>query len=236
MPLDTKSVRGSSNGEEQCADEHVSESFVDDKDTDPFYTVFAMNGVLSPDEARYNWEDSLETLSYDFRDHPTLPSDFSDKTRAVSGALDTDKALVLPLKHCAFKHCSWCGDDDESLTKHLSSDHMQALRPCMEAFTSLRPVAPRDAEVLVMSVYNEALAIAIRKGAPLASYSIDRRCLRQYVQHVSDATTYAAVCFVCARRFVHVSGVNKNNDIEYMPLLTRDVKEDLRGECDFFRL
>lgn len=138
-----------------------------------------------------------------------MPSDSSDKTKAVSGALDTDKALVLPLKHCAFKHCSWCGDDDGSLMNHLSSGHIQELRPCMEAFTHLRPVAPRDANMLVMSVYNEALAIAIRRGAPLASYSIDRRCLRQYVQHATDANTYAAVCFVCARRFVHVSGVDK---------------------------
>ena len=90
----------------------------------------------------------------------------------------------------------------------------------------VRPVARSDENVLVLSVYNEALAIAIRRGAPLASYSIDRRSLRQYAKHSTDASTHAAVCFVCARRFVHVSGVEKYNDIAYMPLLTRDVKED----------
>ena len=77
-----------------------------------------------------------------------------------------------------------------------------------------------------MSVYNEALAIAIRRGAPLVSYSIDRRCLRQYVQHSTDASTQASVCLVCAQRFVNVSGVEKYKQIEYMPLLTRDVNED----------
>ena len=163
-----------------------------------------------------------------------MPSDSSDKTKAVSGALDIDKALVLPLKHCAFKYCSWCGKDDESLTDYLSSVHMRLLSPWINAFKHLRPVAQRDANVLVLSVYNEALAITIRRGAPTASYSIDRRCLRQYVQHATDENTYASVCFVCARRFVHVSGVEKHKHIEYMPLLTRQVKADLTGECDYF--
>ena len=117
---------------------------------------------------------------------------------------------------------------------HLLSDHIEDLQPSIDAFEHLRPVGEMDQNELVMSVYNEALAIAIRRGAPLASYAIDRRCLRQYVQHSTDESTHAPVCFVCARRFVHISGVDKYKAIEYRPLLTREANEDLSGECDYF--
>lgn len=59
-PLDKKGVGGITNIEEPCPGEHVSEPLLDDKDAEPFYTVSPMNGVLSPDEARYNLEDSLD--------------------------------------------------------------------------------------------------------------------------------------------------------------------------------
>ena len=206
---------------------------MDEKDKDPFYIVYSMGGVTSPDEARYTLEDALETLSFEFREHPTLPSDASDKTNHVAGALAKDTALLLPLKHCAFTHCSWCGQNDTDLLNHLLSDHIDTLRPSMDAFQHLRPVGEIDQNELGISVYNEALAIAIRRGAPLASFSIDRRCLRQYVQHSTDASTHATVCFVCAQRFVHVSGVDKYKAIVYVPLVARDVNEDLSGECDY---
>ena len=193
-----------------------------------------MSGVDSPDEARYKLEDELDTLSFEFRENPTLPSVSSDKTKAVAGALAQDTALLLPLKHCAFTHCSWCAQNETDLFNHLLSDHIDKLRPSMDAFQHLRPVGEIDQDELVISVYNEALAIAIRRGAPLASFSIDRRCLRQYVQHSTDASTHATVCFVCAQRFVHVSGVDKYKAIDYVPLMTRDVNEDLSGECDYF--
>ena len=61
---------------------------------------------------------------------------------------------------------------------HLLSDHLALLTDAMEQFADFRPVAPYDESVLAMSVYNEGLALAIRRGAPLASYSIDRRCLQ----------------------------------------------------------
>ena len=61
--------------------------------------------------------------------------------------------------------------------------------------------------------------MAVRRGAPLASFSIDRKCLQQYTYHLTNSDTKSLVCFVCARRFVHVSG-DKNNDIELRALLT----------------
>ena len=45
--------------------------------------------------------------------------------------------------------------------------------------------------------------------------------------------THAALCFVCARRFVHMSGTQKHPDIEYKTLLKRDLNESLSAECDY---
>ena len=64
--------------------------------------------------------------------------------------------------------------------------------------------------------------MAVRRGAPLASYSIDRKCLHQYMQHLTNVDTKALVCFVCARRFLYVSG-GKKNEIVLRSLLTCEV-------------
>ena len=171
---------------------------LDDKEVGAFYMVYSMRGESSPDVARYQLEDELHTLSFEFRDHPTLPSDPLDPKHAMSGALDKSKALFLLSKHCAFRYCSWCGHDDDGLVQHLLGNHIKELGPAMEKFAHLRFVAPREKQVLVLSVYNEGLAIAIRRGAPLASYSIDRKCLREYTQHATDSNTQAAVCHLCS--------------------------------------
>ena len=42
------------------------------------------------------------------------------------------------------------------------------------------------------------------------------------MQHLTNVDTNALVCFVCARRFLHVSG-GKNNNIALRPLLTSEV-------------
>ena len=77
---------------------------------------------------------------------------------------------------------------------------------------------------LEVSVYNEGIAIAIRKGAPLASYSIDRRCLQQYMQNLVSKGTGTSVCFTCARKFPHIEGTQRN-PIRMYPLLTRVEKQ-----------
>ena len=117
-------------------------------------------------------------MSFEFREHPTLPSDPSDATKFVSEALDKNKGLLLPLKHCAFRNCLWCGSDDETLGTHILTEHLALLAVAMELLEDLRPVSPYDDKILAISVYSEGLALAIRRGAPLASYSIDRRCLQ----------------------------------------------------------
>ena len=192
---------------------------VDEKEVGTLYEVWAMEPSGLPDDLRLKLEEAIHTLSFEFRDHPTLPGDPSDASKAISGALDKTIGLLLPLKHCAFRYCLWCGRDDKSLVEHILSEHFTYIKSAMGCFHILRPVVPYNEELLAMSVYNEGLAVATRRGAPLASYSIDRRCLQEYAKHMTNEHTYAAVCFVCARRFTHVSGSQKHNDIEHMNLI-----------------
>ena len=88
----------------------------------------------------------------------------------------------------------------------------------MEAFKALKLVHRKDEATLALSIYNEGIATAVRQGAPLASYSIDRRCVLQYHTHMKYENTGASVCFVCARRFPQVHGA-KHNPIKFFPLL-----------------
>ena len=55
-----------------------------------------------------------------------------------------------------------------------------------------------DEEERAAAVYNEAIGIKIREGAPLASYSIDRRCLRKAADVTAGENLQALICFSCA--------------------------------------
>ena len=103
---------------------------------------------------------------------------------------------------------------------HLLTEHLDELSVAMQCFQALRPCVKEDEKVLAISVYNEGIAHAVRRGAPLASYSIDRKCLQQYASHLTHGSTSALVCFVCARRFVKVSG-SKDQAIEYQKVVFR---------------
>ena len=66
-------------------------------------------------------------------------------------------------------------------------------------------------------MYNEAVAEVIRQGAPLSTYSIDRRCLRNFSEFLADENVNALICFSCARRFPYLSS-RSVNDIEWVRL------------------
>ena len=176
------------------------------------YQVLALDGEDTPDVLRKDLHEALDLLSYMFRDYPTLPADPCNPACALPGARANDVALVLPPKHCAFKGCAWCGRDTMSSAKHIVQVHDADSKPAMEFFEALRPCVFEDEERLALSVYNEGVAMAVPRGAPPASYCIDRKRLHEYMQHLTSVDTNALVCFVCARRCLHVSGW-KNNEI-----------------------
>ena len=84
----------------------------------------------------------------------------------------------------------------------------------MSCFEAIRPCVIENQEVLALSVYNEGIAMAVRRGAPLAPFSMDRKCLQQYTYHLTNSDTKSLVCFVCVRR-VHVSG-DKTITLKYV--------------------
>ena len=55
----------------------------------------------------------------------------------------------------------------------------------------------------VIGVYNEAIALRTRQGAPLASYSIDRKCLRKAALATSGDNIQSLVCFLCGCIYPH---------------------------------
>ena len=201
----------------------------DGEEYNGFYILNSKPLGSSPDELRQSLELALFTLSELFRKYPTLPADPTNACEHMEEAHDDTSALLLPRKHCAFKGCNWNGSDDMELLKHINERHLSALSPGIEAYRALKTVYSKDEAALALSIYNEGIAIAVRQGAPLASYSIDRRCMLQYNLHLNDQNTCALVCFVCARKFPRVHGV-KSNPIKYYSLLSmKSTNDDVGG-------
>ena len=115
-----------------------------------------------------------------FRNYPTLPADPVNAMEHMEEARDDATALLLPRKHCAFKCCDWNGSDEVALVQHIHENHLAASTPGIQAFKALKLVHREDEATLALSIYNEGIATAVRQGAPLASYSIDRRCMLRY--------------------------------------------------------
>jgi hypothetical protein len=118
----------------------------------------------------------LEELSDHIRKHPTVPADSDDTSEPMRQAFDDSLAVLLPRKHCAFKNCTWKHDwsdatvadgprrDDEKLLAHVMESHKGSADLLPGCF-SLRE--------RVFATCDEAIAVKVREGAPLASYSID---------------------------------------------------------------
>ena len=81
---------------------------------------------------------------------------------------------------------------------------------------------------MLSSVYNESIAIATRKGAPVASYSIDRRCIENYVRDLTSKDTCALICFCCARRFPYMPQ-KRHMKIRKVKLLENHVQEEVNA-------
>ena len=106
------------------------------------------------------------------------------------------------------------------MVTHSRKQHKLAFQPSMDVLRPNVGTPATEEETLIASACNESIAIAIRKGAPLARYSIDRRCMTNYVRDLVGDDTCALICLACARRFPYVSQ-RRNMKIENMRLLER---------------
>ena len=119
---------------------------------------------------------------------------------------------------------------DKTLVDYLISEHKVSLQPV--AYELLRDC--KDERVCFASAYNEAIAVAIRRGAPLASYAIDRRNLFNCCQGVRDDTVETLTCFWCARRFPYRRTASQNPIMWHNPALRyRCCEEDGTENKDF---
>ena len=195
-----------------------------------FYKIAVLpTGDQNHGDQRDLLQQALELVAENLREDPTLPGDPIDSTQADPDALREDAAVVLQPAHCAFAGCTRTFVSGEDLSKHLEaeSEHIKLL----SAVT--RCMAPsQDSEQLRrFSAYCEAIACKIRQGAPLDTYSIDRRAIMQYSMATADDQIYMPMCFSCARRFPHIASLDKQdqkpkNEIRWQKPLssTEDVK------------
>ena len=170
-----------------------------------FYNVLCMPCNVSPDP-RAALERELELLAQQIREHPTLPADTGHPTLPMREAFDDTIAAKLPSKHCAFKGCCWslpwCAAGERPLTErqrefrlveHVTTAHNAAVAPAASLLPSFHSGTER-----VAAVYNEALAIRARQAAPIASYAIDRKCLRKGAEAMAGDNIQSLICFLCA--------------------------------------
>ena len=102
---------------------------------------------------------------------------------------------------------AFCGQTQEDLDQHLADAHADVLVPVAKMLEK-----PCDgeggqcSEAGIRAAYHEAIAIVVRRGAPLATWSIDRRCLYNAAEALSDDGVESLICFCCARRWTHLRG------------------------------
>ena len=82
---------------------------------------------------------------------------------------------------------------ERELVEHVREAHFEAISPVLALLPQVYTEEERTA-----AAYNEAIAVKVRDGAPLASYSIDRRCLRKAAEATGDTNIQALICFMCA--------------------------------------
>ena len=168
-------------------------------DPEPFYHVSCLSETESPDPRR-KLETALNPVSELIRDAPTIPADPENPAQPWHIALSETSAVKLPAKHCAFKGCSWVCKSDRERIQHLRNEHTDSL----SKITKHMPCGLSD-EFKMSSAYNEAIATKIRQGAPLVTYSIERRMIMMYMNHVKDdKQIQAPICLFCGCKFVYV--------------------------------
>jgi len=125
-------------------------------------------------DPRCHLESALEVLANKLRKKPTLPCDPCNQEESHADALHRNRATVLTPKHCAFRGCTWGGSDDAHLLEHLIQNHSFEFEEVSTEMRNMFTNIDIKSEGIV-AAYNESIAVAIRKGAPLANYAIDRR-------------------------------------------------------------
>ena len=65
-------------------------------------------------------------------------------------------------------------------------------------------------KVRILSAYNETIATAIRTGAPLVTFAIERRCIENYMAATKEQKIQAPICLTCGCKYPFVESRNVN--------------------------
>jgi len=141
--------------------------------------------------------------AYDFamQDAAALLSDKPTLPERLHAATDPEMAYDLPDYHCAFRSCGFECATQAALAEHVAQHHAIALHDLALRWSS--QVGPPQA---TFQAYQDLLTQRCQQSGPLATCSIDRRCLRRFRSNMLGHQVGTAICFVCARRFPFVDG------------------------------
>lgn len=182
-------------------DEEVPETF--------FYTSLMPEGLSRDPRARK--EALVAELGMKLRDNPTVPALHRNDDGGWDAALSQSTAPSLPPKHCAFRGCIWTGKTDDDLEKHLCNVHGEVLAPIV-AFYQGRGGTGKGSST--WAAYTAGLTWKVRRGAPTASYAIDRRAWASFSKEIGGPELEELCCCVCARLFPRCPGIPRS-EIEW---------------------
>ena len=138
-------------------------------------------------------QDAVALLS----DKPTLPE-------RLHAATDPEMAYDLPDYHCAFRSCGFECATQAALAEHVAQHHATALHDLALRWSS--QVGPAQATV---QAYQGLLTQRCQQSGPLATCSIDRRCLRRFRSNMLDQSVLRSAS--CARVGSHSWTVCRTN-------------------------
>ena len=196
-----------------------------------FYQISTLgtnNDAVDHGDRRDLLHAALALVAENLREESTLPANPADAETVDTDALREDIAVELPTKHCAFRGCAHTFESQSELTKHIVSHDEH--RRCLAAVTQLMNPSNDSEEMRLLSAYSEAIATKTRQGAPLDTYSIDRRAILNYSKAAADDQIYMPICFSCARRFPYIASFDRpgekgKNEIRWHKALAYQQKE-----------
>ena len=163
-------------------------------DADDIYPLRLWTPSQGNKDPRAAYDLAMQDAAALLSDKPTLPE-------RLHAATDPEMAYDLPDYHCAFRSCGFECATQAALAEHVAQHHAIALHDLAMRWSS--QVSPAQG---TFQAYQDLLTQRCQQSGPLATCSIDRRCLRKFRSNMLGHQVGTAICFVCARRFPFVDG------------------------------
>ena len=191
------------------------------------FLAFTVRPVQAGEEdvdPRTVWSQRVQELAMKLRANPTLPFDVANPWKSNDMSQCWENIEALPAAHCAFDACCWTGDSEADLCEHLLECHDEDMKPSMEAGKlqtfwrqNMCWTKAHKGKELRKLVYCEAVSMKCQSQAPIACPQIDRRCLKDWSNALTDENVSTIVCFFCAQKYAFIASETAK-DISYRTL------------------